>query len=482
MSTMDHRKPIEESEVQSYFDKVLDELEEYREKQSPGHGKTKILIFIHGGLNLPSSSIKRAACLSNQIIRNQSEGDCKSVDRPMPQPDPDGYFPIFINWRSFFFSTYLEHLVLTRRGMPAPVRGSITALPTFVGDLGRSIARAPIVWEHQFQTAIDTYRGTSSLAPKKDVQSHYCRLKDQVETQLAVSKGPDHGPPGLFGKRDRKPNECEEPADGSWWEGTRNFLTAFVTLPSKIALAPLIDGFGKPSWDMMNRRTEIQRRRAKEFEELKPEDPLFSDYSGVLARFLDRLARMIKDNCAEECEVTLIGHSMGAIVTNWIVADFGGRLSPKNIVYLAAACSISDFERQVIPFLTSEEGSKTKFYNLTLHPRNEARERNLFDNPYLLDFSPRGSLLAWIDNFLSTPENFLDRTLGRWNNIIPAVHIFPKEIHDRVTIKAFGVSKWFNHDSGCNPQKHGQFTDGAFWKDTFWMKPRGGESLCGMPQ
>ena len=182
-----------------------------------------------------------------------------------------------------------------------------------------------------------------------------------------------------------------------------------------------------------------------------------------VAKTIERLER----ETGKHIEVTLIGHSMGTIVANWIIADYGAQLQPSNIVYLAAASPISDFERQVIPYLASAEGEHTQFYNLTLHRLAEVRERNVHILPYV-DLAPRGSLLVWIDNYLSNPESFLDRTLGRWDNVIVATHIFPKNTRDRVHIKAFGIRPWGEKNSVLNPEKHGEFTDGAFWRQDFW--------------
>ncbi len=110
----------------------------------------------------------------------------------------------------------------------------------------------------------------------------------------------------------------------------------------------------------------------------------------------------------------------------------------------------------MIPYLSSKSGQKTEYYNLTLHPRQEIREQNVFD------LSPRESSPDWIDNYLSNPENFLDRTLGRWNNIIVASHVFPKEIRCRIHIKAFSVNEWSNNDFKDNPQEHGDFPNSTF--------------------
>ena len=132
---------------------------------------------------------------------------------------------------------------------------------------------------------------------------------------------------------------------------------------------------------------------------------------------------------------------------------------------MAAACTIGDFEKSVIPYLKTH---KSKFYNLCLNPIAEVREINLI----YLDIPPRGSLLEWIDNFLSSPQTTLDRTFGKWDNIIQSTHIIPGDIRGQVNIKAFiaGSDNKKEYQEG-NPQKHVDFTKMEFWKETFW-KPK----------
>jgi hypothetical protein len=165
----------------------------------------------------------------------------------------------------------------------------------------------------------------------------------------------------------------------------------------------------------------------------------------------------------QDFEMTLIGHSMGTIVLNDFIRDYESypNLKITNIVYMAPACSIRDFERSVIPYMRSTKGKDARFYNLTLHPLNDVREANAFN------LVARGSLLEWIDSYFTTPSTPMDRTLGKWENIIQATHIIPDEVRERVYIKGFPVGDT-NKDG---PQKHGEFDeyrpkDGQTWK--FW--------------
>jgi len=173
----------------------------------------------------------------------------------------------------------------------------------------------------------------------------------------------------------------------------------------------------------------------------------------------------------EDYDVTVIGHSMGTIVLNEFIRNYETypNLKIKNIVYMAPACSIRDFERSIIPYLSSERGKDAHFYLLTLHPWNDAQESNV------AGLIPRGSLLEWIDNFMTTPSTPMDRTLGKWENIIQATHIIPDNVRSRVYIKGFPVGD--NWEDG--PQTHGEFDDfragdlkRRFWDKSFWdVKP-----------
>jgi hypothetical protein len=121
----------------------------------------------------------------------------------------------------------------------------------------------------------------------------------------------------------------------------------------------------------------------------------------------------------------------------------------------------------VIPYLESHPDAR--FFNLTLHPRAEVRETWSAGIGSLgLDPAPRGSLLVWIDNYFSDPTSFADRTIGRWDNLIPATHVFPRDVRARVFIKAFGVTRWGGSDPD-NPQTHGDLTKGKFWDEAFWQ-------------
>src|SRR5205807_7605742 len=108
------------------------------------------------------------------------------------------------------------------------------------------------------------------------------------------------------------------------------------------------------------------------------------------------MKRLKREDDAGHYQITLVGHSMGAIVLNELVRRSTTEgVHYDNIVYMAAACSVRDFQRSVVPYM--QRHTTTNFYNLCLHPVNEVRER------HAADLVPRGSLLVWIDDMYSNP-------------------------------------------------------------------------------
>ena len=76
------------------------------------------------------------------------------------------------------------------------------------------------------------------------------------------------------------------------------------------------------------------------------------------------------------------------------------------IVYMGAACTVQEFADQALPYI--KQHAYTRFYNLCLHPVEEANDR------YGWGVLPFGSLLDWIGNYITDRESALDGTLGKW--------------------------------------------------------------------
>jgi len=387
-------------------------------------GVKKILIFVHGGLNTYNQSLERVN------------------ERLLPEISRAGYYPLFINWNSGLISSYREHLLITRQGRVEHVWGPITSPFYLVADLGRAVTRAPVVWYHQLTSDATTavrYETRGRVSQKS--------AGSQAD-QLQISIGEDHR------------RNLDRLSYGTSY---------FVTLPLKLAVAPFIDALGKSAWDNMSRRTQTMFwgpkvfRTPERYEEIdKAIARVDQPEPGPIAQLAQCLDELIKseERAGHRYEITLVGHSMGTIVANEII-----RIHPdlpfSHIVYMGAACSVSDFEKTVVPYLRN--ATNAQFYNLTLHPVAEAREAQWS----LLDIPPRGSLLEWIDNFLASPRTVPERTLGKWENVVSTSMLIPKGIASRVHIKAFDVGIREEPPEG-NPEKHGDFSEKMFWDERFW--------------
>ena len=125
LDPVDKRK-LNDSEFLEHIQSILDNID----ARQPTNGKIRVLIFVHGGLNTLKTGLKRAKELYQQIL-------------------DDGYYPIFINWRSGLVSSYSEYLLTARQGRTHRRLGPLTSPFFLVGDLGRGIAHAPVTWYHQ---------------------------------------------------------------------------------------------------------------------------------------------------------------------------------------------------------------------------------------------------------------------------------------------------------------------------------------------
>ena len=174
----------------------------------------------------------------------------------------------------------------------------------------------------------------------------------------------------------------------------------------------------------------------------------------------------------DEIEFSIFAHSMGAIVVNEVLERSQWQPVPRfrNLVYMAPACSIVDYEEAMFPYLRKHKEYGSKFYNLMLHPRAEDEEMMFYD------LIPRGSLLVYVDQFFTQPSTPRESTLGRFENVFRTVHATESEIADQVHFRVFpagagseGRELW--EDRTDTPETHGEFTPSEFWKTSFWRVP-----------
>jgi len=459
-------------------------------------GKHKILLRVHGGLNALNSSLDASLAMSDSIHADAEYG----------------YFPIFVNWESGLLSSMGEHLLNTRRGEYYSARSISGAplLPVYLAaDLGEGLVRAPLTSVRQLRNyftqtlrnnqpaylntaapvvaVTDTSRKTTSaeIAQKREQKlaapqmpsaaasrapagmvsppneltvSRFAYNRGRTETWLHVGAATLYTPPPnlyVLAYRSLVQHRRTTKLTPTW-------AAVLGWLPLKPLGMYLVDALGTPAWYTMHRRAQAMFEDPNAFGHRQNAPAGYIPPSGALSHLLDSLELLIRRDTATKYELTVIGHSMGAIVAAEI-ARRRDSLPIDNIVFMAAAASLREFEVGVMPYL--ERHDSTKFYNLTLHPLADLRESHFLRLP------PYGSLLEWVDGYYANPENDFDRMMGKYNSAVQASFMFPTSIRGRVHIKGFG----YNDGSGCGPDnnlpfEHGQFNDLSvpFWRPQFW--------------
>jgi pimeloyl-ACP methyl ester carboxylesterase len=386
----------------------------------------RIVIFIHGGLNEANGELIAAKKLS-----------------PLMWPT-DGY-PIFINWNSSLQSSYADRLLFVRQGRYYPRVGWLAAPAYLLNDVARAVGRSVLT---AGQLLKNDYEG-SVLCPgcagcKENAHTVADRLRKEnyAVSEVTMSNRAD--------------------ADSVW-----NGITWFVTLPIQWLTGPLIDAAGSAAWDVMWRRTTALSYRDADFDVVNGAKPLKA--RGGMARFLDALAAELNSPEQKQAgwDVVLVGHSMGAIVVNEIVRGWGERLPISDIVYMAAACTVRDYEESVWPLLVNahKTGARVpRVHHLMLHPKAEAQDVGLAWPDFVPYPFPRGSLLVWLDGFLTNPATPLDLMAGRFTNLMRTIETPPPEVRDAIDFRVFEHGE----ETG-QPQSHGGFGSSVrFWDPHCW--------------
>ena len=90
------------------------------------------------------------------------------------------------------------------------------------------------------------------------------------------------------------------------------------------------------------------------------------------------------------------------------------------------------------------------------------------------DFAPRGSLLVYIDDYLTTPLTVLDRTAGQFKNLMLTAESVDPRLGNRIAIREFDAGRVDDAEDGdtqwlWNPTNHGDFSKAPFWYSEFWF-------------
>ena len=482
-------------------------------------GRHDVLLRIHGGVT-PLNLVAGDTALTARIMRESP------------------YYPIYINWESSIQASYLDQLFYVRDGRAYrgwDARGVWLSPLYLASDAGRAIARAPVTWSVQarkFIGELHSSDGIVSASAKRDQSllfssaattgsTNRCAPNAKPltsESTVRIEYGPDcrraweraldvglavATTVGVL-PYDRRAERIGHNSVGRmslklpshlFWPSAKLFspwATHHIAwLPLRPISSLVIDMVGSPSYLNMHRRTKTMFRPSPERARAGAGPLSYNPASGGVAELLDSLQAFVAQTgdtarpsrcswsasadavaraAGEPYRVTIVGASLGANIATEIVRGCPG-ISFTNIVFLGAAASERDVEQGIVPYLRAD--TTARFFNLTLNP---AADRDEW--PAGLFFSTQGSLVEWLDGFMTTPETDEDRVFGKYENAMSAIHLLPQSIRRRVFYKSFGYYSAFGNFGV--PYRHADLALGPFWKCEYWM-PAVAKAECAAP-
>ncbi|MCX7384505.1 MAG: hypothetical protein NT133_24510, partial [Alphaproteobacteria bacterium] len=471
-SAGDEKTLNEYNAVLCQIERILDALARPPDGVEPRRpGPRHLMVFIHGGLTSQRRGLERA--LENIPLIADNGDIFKQIGGTELLAGSEA-FPLFLNWPSSFIDTYADSVTHYAQGeYGGPLRSAEAPL-YLLNDIAEAVIKMPL----------DMLKaGHRHLAPSFD---------------LAGGRGGcDFG--ANFG--------CN--TFGHTWERPLQTTAIYTaTLPTRLITVPALD-IGTRAWKNMVARTRFGVERYVTAEQqaavlstaLRPLDAKTKDKqriltTGVFRLFFERYAARFASAATATggmaaCDpraprITLIGHSMGAMVANELLREFP-RLGYQNIVFMAGAGSIRDFRVTTEVVLRNPRcPADLRFYNLTLH---EDWDRKSIE---LGGAAPMGSLLEWIDDIFEYPVTPADRTIGKWRNIVYAQDQFHPDAIGRMFFHRFGLE-------APDPVAHGGFAQWppspaekaamasdlcpplAFWDPRFWAVVRESGKCDGTP-
>jgi len=349
-----------------------------REGDTKGDRTLEILVFVHGGLNGYGDDFGRM----RQMLATPD--DCAGERQPTKLfvsaecgNAVTSYYPIFVNWNSDLWDSIRDDLFVIRRGNPNPIIGFFTWPFVLGARLAEAVFAAPYSWVSNAEDFLDA-----------------------------------------------------NPEGHHWLEGS-------ISLVPRSLATPLVKAFGTSAWQIMKRRAALVA------------SPEFAsrEYEGAAYTLLRRLGgRIDRDgywlmidppNARVRVAITFVGHSMGAIVINRLLAasiHLDRPLPVTRIVYLAPASSINDI---AVTNLFRLQHPRTRFWTFALRREDEAWERHLI--------SPRGTLLVWIDNYFESVVEAGDARYGRTQSYRTRYNLFGDWAKPRGN-EPFNVCEWASDD------------------------------------
>lgn len=419
-----YKNQLEDKEFQTqYIDPIIENLDQYVLKQkNEARLPAQILIFIHGGLN----SYKEGLGHIQEFLVNQK--NTKGF------PNLSSHFLISLNWEAGLRSALFDHFVQIRFGERSPVFAWSTLPIVLLHDFGESIVKTP---DAIYSEAKDLFQNQSVNVTSATLNT--ALLASGYGLPIAAA----HPALTIAGVM---PYATYATAGAYVPQYIAEDTTRYLFWPIRMASAPFIEGFGTPAWDMLKRRPDLML--------FNPTTQKDGAMGAVLKKLADKIVsgkwqtkecEHSRDKCPP-VELTLLGHSMGAMVSDRILTTLSEKLTFTHIVYMGAANSIADFKVSVVPYLRNH--TETHFWSFTLSEVNESNET------YAADLLSRGSLLVWVDLLFERTYGLPQKRFGREVNQ-EWVNIEDKDIWQRTCRISFSDS----HTRKEEPKKHGDFTN-----------------------
>ena len=439
--------------------------EKLRAKSQTGK-RHKVLIFAHGGLVAHRNAVESANKMAPYLIA-------------------DGYTPIFLVWNSDFASAYNDYLCCVTDGeatQTAIFSKSLTWSARLVGDIGGGISRAPELYVKQLGQYRRNNREskTSEYSIWTDDIVRNCNVEYQGVEQGAIYF-PEYSCEGIAKTFHRQ---------SAWRPAEWGF---HARLPSRLVTTSLSVG-GESAWNNMVRRTRLAmanpdgasdyfsgsceqrinvQNQPKLFIEQYNARPKNTRCRGGFAMLFSALEEGEKTGEFVNMDMTLAGHSMGAIVVNEVASSFA-EISFDRIILMASAGSIRDFDSSVYRVYAHPRiQEKPEIYNLMLHPQRERIER------FMGGLVAQGSLLEWIDEMFEGPRNLEEKTMGKYRNMKKFINRYSEQLGQDVKFRVFPYEDILNsnlcdktdyatvENERCHPITHGEFNEYTFWRNAY---------------
>ncbi len=409
--------------------------------RADGQAYDHIVLVVHGGLVSEDEGLREAITASRAM----------AADEDVEGPQGHGYYyPIFVVWRSGALPTYGEQATHMEQGRRSATFARVVAPLTIVSDIARGVVREP-----RFGAGEGLRLWNSTLLHKLTLGDgkFFCKdIKKHMLANRSEATSADDTPFHILCPK------FDESRDSILTQGLKTSAYVLST-PVRMVTTPILLGPGQSAWENMQRRARglVWRDSDKRDRTVPDITPPAVVEGGLQVMFRDLLIPLTAahDDMPSKYKLTLIGHSMGAIVMTEML-----RLHPDlefdNLVLMGAAVDMRGF---VYALRASQAvaADKAQVYNLSLHPDNEVFELSGGGS------MPSGSLLQWIDEAYESPPTQLDRVLGKWTNLPALERTIPAKIAHNLTFKMFGF------DDG-EPQTHGAFNDleMCYWRKSFW--------------